>query len=66
MGEPAKKSSGLGAGLGSTGSRGASGLGKGLGALLSVVPREDGLAEELRTIAISSITANPRQPRRQF
>lgn len=66
MGEPAKKASGLGAGLGSTGSRGASGLGKGLGALLSVVPREDGLAEELRTIAISSITANPRQPRRQF
>jgi len=66
MGEPGKKASGLGAGLGSTGSRGASGLGKGLGALLSVVPREDGLAEELRTIAISSITANPRQPRRHF
>jgi len=64
MGEPARKKSGLGAGLGGD-SRGA-GLGKGLGALLSVVPREDGRPEELRSIPIGSITANPRQPRRQF
>lgn len=42
------------------------GLGKGLGALLSVVPREDGSAEELRTLPIASIVANPRQPRREF
>ena len=43
-----------------------SGLGKGLGALLSVVPREDGMSEELRTVPVSSIIPNPRQPRRSF
>ncbi len=63
MGEAAKKT-GLGSGLGSE-SRSA-GLGKGLGALLSVVPREDGRPEELRSIPIASIKANPRQPRKQF
>lgn len=42
------------------------GLGKGLGALLSVVPREDGRSEELRTLAVDSIVPNPRQPRRAF
>lgn len=66
MSEPAKKTAGLGKGLGSGLSKGPSGLGKGLGALLSVVPREDGTAEVLRTIPIGSIKPNPRQPRRQF
>ena len=66
MGDAAKKSGGLGAGLSPSAGRGASGLGKGLGALLSVVPREDGGAEELRNIPVSAITANPRQPRRKF
>lgn len=42
------------------------GLGKGLGALLSVVPREDGAAEELRSIPTRLIEPNPRQPRRTF
>lgn len=42
------------------------GLGKGLGALLSVVPRSDGGAEELRTIPVEMISPNPRQPRRIF
>ncbi len=42
------------------------GLGKGLGALLSVVPREDGRAERLLTAPITSIVPNPRQPRRSF
>lgn len=42
------------------------GLGKGLGALLSVVPKEDGSPEELRELPIASIVANPRQPRREF
>jgi len=42
------------------------GLGKGLGALLSVVPRSDGEAEELRMIHTASIVPNPRQPRRSF
>jgi len=42
------------------------GLGKGLGALLSVVPREDGTQEQLKTLPVSSIVPNPRQPRRQF
>lgn len=64
MRDAAKKKSGLGAGLGGE-ARGA-GLGKGLGALLSVVPREDGRPEELRSIPISTIKPNPRQPRKQF
>lgn len=64
MSEAAKKRTGLGSGLGSE-ARGA-GLGKGLGALLSVVPREDGRPEELRSIPISTIKPNPRQPRKQF
>ena len=42
------------------------GLGKGLGALLSVVPRDDGAAEELRMISTDLISPNPRQPRRTF
>jgi ParB family chromosome partitioning protein len=42
------------------------GLGKGLGALLSVVPREDGTQEQLKTLPVSSIVPNPRQPRKQF
>jgi ParB family chromosome partitioning protein len=42
------------------------GLGKGLGALLSVVPREDGTQEQLKTLPVSSIVPNPRQPRRKF
>lgn len=46
--------------------RSSSGLGKGLGALLSVVPREDGMSEELRSVPVSSIIPNPRQPRRSF
>ena len=64
MGEAAKKKTGLGAGFG--GEARSAGLGKGLGALLAVVPREDGQAEELRSLPISSITPNPRQPRKQF
>lgn len=66
MEEAARKKSGLGTGLGSAGEGRSAGLGKGLGALLSVVPREDGRPEELRSIPVSMIKPNPRQPRRQF
>ena len=46
--------------------RSQTGLGKGLGALLSVVPREDGRPERLLSVPITSIVPNPRQPRRSF
>jgi len=39
-------------------------MGRGLAAILAAAPRED--AEELRQVPVDLITANPRQPRRQF
>jgi ParB family chromosome partitioning protein len=39
-------------------------MGRGLAAILAAAPREDG--EELRQIPIEMLSANPRQPRRQF
>ena len=40
------------------------GMGRGLAAILAAAPRDD--QEELRQLPIELITANPRQPRRQF
>jgi ParB family chromosome partitioning protein len=39
-------------------------MGRGLAAILAAAPREEG--DELRQIPVDLITANPRQPRRQF
>jgi ParB family chromosome partitioning protein len=40
------------------------GMGRGLSAILSAAPRDE--AEELRTVPIDLISANPHQPRRHF
>ena len=40
------------------------GMGRGLAAILAAAPREAG--EELRLIPVELVSANPRQPRRQF
>lgn len=40
------------------------GMGRGLAAILAAAPRDD--HEELRQLPVELITANPRQPRRQF